>query len=323
MAEELQVIVQQEPGTVRWNFEDLKAALAEQMEVYSGLVYTEETVKDAKADVAMLRKLRSSVEDRRKEIKAKCLEPYALIETQAKELTGLIDKPIGVIDKQVKEYETARRQKVKDEIVKYMTAKFAELPDGISKKLQFKVYDDRWENATAKKRDWQEAIDAALEATKGDIAILEDIEEEFREKAYSVYSVSLVLSEAMQKVSELRKQKEEILERERQRREAEERKRLEEAQRKQYAAEQAAQDAQNGAQVPPAPEAGKSTPEPVKTEPAPAQATQQVSQAKPEPAGAQHTIIFRVTGSKEQLNRIYAFIKASGAAMQWKEETNV
>ena len=50
MAEELQVIVQQEPGTVRWNFEDLKAALAEQMEVYSGLVYTEETVKDAKAD---------------------------------------------------------------------------------------------------------------------------------------------------------------------------------------------------------------------------------------------------------------------------------
>ena len=320
MGTELQLVVQQEPGTVRWNYEEIKDALAERMEEYSGLVYTEDTVKDGKADLAMLRKLKDSVEARRKEIKNKCLEPYAPIEAQAKELTGLIDKPISVIDKQMKAYETARREKVKAEIVKYMHDKFSELPEGISKKLQFKVYEDRWENATAKKRDWQDAVDAALEATKGDLAILDDVEDEFREKAYSVYSVTPPLSEAMAKVSELRKQKEEILERERQRREAEERRRLEEAQRKQYEAERATQNAQGGAQMPPAAETVNVAPKPAKTEPAPTGTHQQAPKANSEPASEKHTIMFRVTGSKDQLNRIYAFIKASGAAMQWKEE---
>lgn len=323
MAEELTVIVQQEPGVVRWNFDDLKNALAARMQEYEGLVYTDDTVQAAKADVAMLRKLRKTVEDRRKEIKTKCLEPYAIIEAQANELTDLIDRPIGVIDAQVKTYETARRQAVKDEIVAYMAKKFAELPDGIGKKLQFKIYDERWENATAKKREWQEAVDAALEATKGDLAILDDVEEEFREKALSVYSVNLTLSEAMAKVSELRKQKEEILERERQRREAEERRRLEEAQRKQYEAERAAQDAQNGAQMPPAAETVKVTPPEEKPSPAPAQAAEPAPAPAPKASEPMHTIVFRVTGSKEQLNRIYAFIKASGAAMKWKEEPNV
>ena len=65
-------------------------------------------------------------------------------------------------------------------------------------------------------------MDTAVANTKGDLSVLDGVEEDFLEEAKKVYGVNLVLSEALCKVQELRRQKEMILERERQRREAEE-----------------------------------------------------------------------------------------------------
>ena len=91
MGEKFEVVVQQKVGVIEWNFEQLKAALAEKMKEYEGLVYTEDNVKVAKTDIADLRKLKKEISDRRIEIKNRCLEPYEVIEKQAAELTDLID----------------------------------------------------------------------------------------------------------------------------------------------------------------------------------------------------------------------------------------
>lgn len=155
---ELQVNVTQKPGAVQWNFEELVNALQAQMQQYEAMVYTEDTVKDAKADVAALRKLRGEVESRRKEIRNKCLEPYGVIEEQAKILTGMIDKPIAKISEQVEEYTEKRKQEKKEEILTFMRDTFADLPDNVSAKLRFKVYDPKWENATATKKAYKDAI---------------------------------------------------------------------------------------------------------------------------------------------------------------------
>ena len=219
---ELQVVVKQEVGKINWNFEELKTALAAEMQKYVGIVYDDNSIADAKKTVAYLRKLKESVEDRRKDVKKKCLEPYETMEKQAKELTKLIDEPIETIAKQVKDYEEEQKKKKKEEILKYMADKFAELPEIVASKLKFKVYDSKWENKSTAKKTWQEAIDTAVENTKGDLSILEGIEEDFREEAKKVYGKNLVLSEALSKVQELRRQKEMILERERQKREREE-----------------------------------------------------------------------------------------------------
>lgn len=238
---ELQVKVQQEIGTIHWNFEELKTALGEEMQKYENAVYDDTMIKDAKNDVAILRKLRKAVEERRKEIKNKCLKPYELIESQAKELVTLIDKPINQIDKQVKEYEESLRVAKKNEILAYMQEVFADLPEKVATKLKFKTYDSKWENKTATKKTWQDAIVTAHDNILGDIKVLEGIEEEFRETATEVYQNNLVLSEALNKVNELRRQKEMILERERQRKEEEERRR---ARAEQEAQRQAAMQAQ-------------------------------------------------------------------------------
>lgn len=238
---ELQVIVDQQPGIIRWNFEELKMALRESMESYKSLVYTDATIPEAKADLAMLRKLRTAVEDRRKEIKKKCMEPYDIIEKQAKELTGFIDEPINLIAKQVTDYENEQKRRRKDEIMKYMAEKFECLPGTIAKKAQFKVYDPRWENATAKKKDWMAAVDACLADVQRSIGIINGVDEEFREQAMEIYSRDLELSAAIAKAQELQQQKQRILEAERRRQEEAERRRKEreEAEARRKAAEEA------------------------------------------------------------------------------------
>ena len=103
-----------------------------------------------------------------------------------------------------------------------MKEAFTELPETVASKLKSKIYDIKWENKSTTKKTWQTAVNTALENTKGDLNILDGIEEDFREDAKKVYEKNLVLSEALSKVQELRKQKEMILERERQKREREE-----------------------------------------------------------------------------------------------------
>lgn len=230
---ELQVIVQQTPGVISWNFEELKAALRERLDEYKKMVYDDSSIKTAKDDLAMLRKLRKAVEDKRKEIKNDCLKPYNdTIEPQAGELTALIDEPIELIDKRVKEFEAEQKSKRKQAILAYMSNAFAELPAAVAKKAEFKVYDTRWENATAKEKDWKAAIDAFRDDVKRSLDVIEGVDEEFREEARSIYAQNLELSAAMSRVQDLQAQKQRILEAERQRQEAEERRKADEARQK-------------------------------------------------------------------------------------------
>lgn len=104
---ELQVVVKQEVGKINWNFEELKTALATEMKKYTGIVFDDDSIADAKKTVAYLRKLKESVEDRRKDVKKKCLEPYNEMEKQAKELTQLIDEPM--LDNGITYEEAAKR----------------------------------------------------------------------------------------------------------------------------------------------------------------------------------------------------------------------
>lgn len=210
---ELKVKVQQTPGTVTWNYEDLKKAITNALEVYKTTEYDDSNIGQAKKDRAMLNNLSKSVNARKIEIKKKCLEPYELIETQAKELMAIIQEPIAVIDERLTEYETARRKKARAVILEYMQKAFEGIEQQIADKAKNALYDDRWENATAKKSEWQTAIDARADAIRSDLQVLAGIEEKFRSYAMDAYRPNLRLADAMQKVQELRAQEAAILKR--------------------------------------------------------------------------------------------------------------
>lgn len=304
---ELQVRVKQTVGEITWNFEDLKASLAEQIDVYKNIAYTDSTIGEAKKDVAALRKLSKAVNDRKVEIKKKCLEPYGIIEKQAAELMDMIAEPIGIIDKKVKQYEADRRASVKAKRTGEMKEMFSDLPEDIVGTLIRLTYNPKLENATATEKEFRDAVKAAHDKTVEELKVLAGLDEDFRDEAMKVYMADLSLSAAMAKAMEMQKQKERIAERMRQ--EAE-RKRLEaerirrEAEQKDLEADSIASWNEESAQA-------KEEEDAPQTETSPAAAA--VPPVNPETNGRKEHVI-SIFATDEEFTRIAGYIKYVGAS---------
>ena len=321
---ELQVKVQQTPGTVTWNYEDLKKAITNALEVYKTTEYDDSNIGQAKKDRAMLNNLSKSVNDRKIEIKKKCLEPYKLIETQAKELMAIIQEPIAVIDERLTEYETARRKKARAVILEYMQKAFEGIEQQIADKAKNTLYDNRWENATAKKSEWQTAIDTRADAIRSDLQVLAGIEEKFRSYAMDAYRPNLRLADAMQKVQELRAQEAEILKRqqeeEERKRRAEEERRRKEEERRRHQEELAKREAELASQNQQE-ETAQTSGYPTQPQSAMGKTIDSIERGAFAHATAQRPIqnnklkasqTIRITGSPEDYKKVIEYIKAMG-----------
>ena len=146
---EMIIITRQAPGFASFeNFEEIKSYLAEQLESYRNLVYTEDNLKLAKADKAKLNKLKKALDDRRKEIKKEYMEPYLILEGQIKELTAMIDEPLAEIKAFTDRVEEARKAERREEIKRYydsISAPLGELADLLFESEAF--IDKKWLNA--------------------------------------------------------------------------------------------------------------------------------------------------------------------------------
>ena len=105
---DLEVKVQQQPGKIICNFKEIKEALEIQMTAYTSLEITEEGQKEAKADLATLRKIRKAVDDQRKAVKNEFMTPYNEFEKEVKDILAVIDTPITMIDTKLKEFDERR-----------------------------------------------------------------------------------------------------------------------------------------------------------------------------------------------------------------------
>ena len=88
--EELKLQITQTPGNIECNFDDLKETLADHLKIYEEVPVSLENKAERKKDLAMLRKVKKAVSDRRSEVKRQWLEPYNVFDTQVRELLGLI-----------------------------------------------------------------------------------------------------------------------------------------------------------------------------------------------------------------------------------------
>ena len=95
---------------IDWNFEELKKEVTEKANVYKSLVYTDENIKEAKADRAALNKFSKALNDGKKDVKKMMLEPYSVFEDQVKELIAIVDEANANIDSQVKAYDQKKRE---------------------------------------------------------------------------------------------------------------------------------------------------------------------------------------------------------------------
>lgn len=113
---ELKIQEVQFPQVIQFNFAELKEEITAKAELYKNMVYTEDTIKEAKADKATLNKFIKVLEDKRKDVKKQCLQPYEDFEKQIKELVTIVNEPVQLIDSQVKAYDEKRKAEKLDQI---------------------------------------------------------------------------------------------------------------------------------------------------------------------------------------------------------------
>jgi hypothetical protein len=231
-AMEFRLINPTEGGFLRhidWNRQELEAAVRAKVAAYENVVYTEDSIKDAKADRAELNKLSKAIEDCRKKVKNTVMEPYNTFEGEVKEVLQLIAEPVGMIDKQVKAFEERQKEEKKAAI----RATFDEIIGDLAEVLPFeKVFDSRYLNQTYKLAAAQTEIRERVERVRRDLETIDALDSKYKLNAKDVYIKTMDLSKALaenKRLSDL----EEKLEAEKRRKEQEEaeRKRIEEEKR--------------------------------------------------------------------------------------------
>ena len=183
------------PNTIEFNFEELKAELAERLDHYNNLVVTEDGIKEAKEDRAKLNKLRTAIDTRRKDSMMEYLKPYNEFEGKIKELTLLIDQPIGAIDAQLQGYEEKRKEAKLERIQETYAAL---VPEAVKEIMPLaKILDPKWLNATTAMTKVEEEIAFWSTRVNADLLALDTVEPEYRAAVRERYIATLNIAEAL------------------------------------------------------------------------------------------------------------------------------
>lgn len=144
------------------NFDKLKTAVEAYAAKYQNMAVSTSTKKEAKASRAELRKLKTALDDKRKEIKKKYAEPYNLFASQIKELEAKLDESIEPIDQGLKELESQQREtrlKHVNDLIEEMASNYDVKPSEVE-------IDSTWLNQSTSKKKVTEGIADQMGAIK-------------------------------------------------------------------------------------------------------------------------------------------------------------
>lgn len=196
------------PEVIEFNFDELRQEIVNRVAMYSNLVYTEEQVKQAKADRANLNKFVKALSDERIKVKKQCLQPYEAFEAKVNELVRIVQEPIALIDEQVKGYEEKQKQEKLEKIKGYWLEVLQ--ADKVPEAITFnQIFNEKWLNASVSMKSIQEEIDAQLDQIAKDLSTLSNLPE-FGFEATEVYKSTLDLNRALnegKRLSEMQKRK--------------------------------------------------------------------------------------------------------------------
>lgn len=193
---EIEVKVTQTAGVIESNFEEIKEALGLQMTAYLELELNEGNIKERKADLATLRKIRKAVDDRRKEVKKTFNKPYEEFESKVKEVLAVIDEPINMIDTGLKGFEEKRVA----EKIEHAKKIHAEQVGEFAEYLPFSAsYKNTWKNATCSDNEIISDIQEQVVKIKNDLNVIKGLHSEIEEQLLEAYKTTGNLAAVVQK----------------------------------------------------------------------------------------------------------------------------
>lgn len=198
------------PEVINFNFSELKQEITNVTANYANLVYDEGQMREAKKDVAALRKFTKALSDERIRVKKEILKPYDAFEAKVKELTGIVDSAIDNIDSQIKGAEEKRKKEKAQKIEEHWFEVLAadKVPEGVEYR---RIFEDRWLNASVSLKTACDEMDARLEQIASELATLANLPE-FGFECIEVYKNTLNLTTALnegRRLSEMAKRAEE------------------------------------------------------------------------------------------------------------------
>ena len=194
------------PGQILFNYEELKQELTEKVSYYENLVYTDEQIKEAKADKATLNKLKKSLNDERIRMEREYMAPFNDFKSKLNEIISIIEKPIAAIDLQVKAYDDKQKQDKKDQIMA--------LWDEMEKPAELKfdlVFEERMLNTSFNMKHVKTCFTDAIDKFNRDVKTLEELPEfgfEAKHVYFKTLDINLALAEG-QRMAQIQKKKQE------------------------------------------------------------------------------------------------------------------
>lgn len=202
---ELELLTDMSQGlqAIDFNYEAIKSDLAQKLEKYQGLVVTEDSIREAKKDRAMLNSLKKALDEKRIATKKQYLAPFEVFETRVKELVSLVDKPVAAIDTQIKAFEQQESEKKEAEIRVFFFNSIGYL-NGLVTFAQF--FNPRWLNASYKMNDIRAEIAIAISQLNDNVQIIKTMGLAFEQEVLNVLFTTLDLTQAIKKKSALEEQ---------------------------------------------------------------------------------------------------------------------
>ena len=188
---EFKVNEYQLPDKLTFNYEELKCELQEKVSHYETLVCTDDQIKEAKADRASLNKLKAALNDERIRREKEYMIPFNDFKAKVNEIIGIIDKPISVIDRQVKEYEDKKKAEKLESVKKLWEE--TEKPEGLTFD---KVFDEKMLNASYNMAHVKQKFADDIKRFERDLETLANLPE-FGFEATEVYKTTLDINKAI------------------------------------------------------------------------------------------------------------------------------
>lgn len=170
---------------IQFNYEDIKKWITEKAKEYKSMVYTEETITNAKSNRATLNKVAKALNDEKIRIKKEVLKPFEDFESKCKELQGIITDVSNSIDIQVKAFETKEQEEKKKQIEDLFNTYIGDFKELI---IFEQIFNQRWLNKTYTIKKIEDEIKHLIAKTTTDLKVIDaQIQDESINKSVKNY----------------------------------------------------------------------------------------------------------------------------------------
>lgn len=192
------IIKAAEPGSISFNFDELKTELTEKAAIYETMVFSEDQFQEAKKTRSDLNRVAKALSDERIKRKKQFMEPFEEFERQIKELTAIIEKAAANIDKQIKEFEEQKKkekleaiERIWDEVINHPA--WLQCSD---------IFNTKWLNASVSMETVKKEIQEKVSKIETEIGIISDLQE-YSFEALDYYKRTLDLGGAIAETKRL------------------------------------------------------------------------------------------------------------------------